>query len=162
MASAGFALIFIFALYFISCVFRSCSGKGCYPVTLTMRTAGAQSNLMLMQRAARLHAASEDAVAAFPSNFSWRADDEASAAAQTASAAPGDDDVTEGSDDEDDGVPAADDVDGNDNDLDNERDANDLDALDADRECDDEDDEDPANAHFAHGYYEGNLLVDIL
>ena len=46
------------------------------------------------------------------------------------------------------GATAADDVDGNDNDLDNERDVNDLETLNA--ECESEEDsEDPANAHFA-------------
>ena len=120
---------------------------------------------MMMQRAARLHTASVDAVAAFPSNFSWEEDDMASADAQVAvtgggAGGPGVDDVIEGSDDEEAGATAADDVDdvdGNDNDLDNERDANDLDllvALDAERECEEE--EDPANAHFALGYYDSD------
>ena len=117
-----------------------------------MRTAGAQSNLVLLQRAGRLQAASADAAAAFPPGFSWDADDKDSATAQAVSAgdagAPGDDDGTEGSDDEDAGATAADDVDGNDNDLDNERDVNDLETLNA--ECESEEDlEDPANAHFA-------------
>jgi hypothetical protein len=130
-----------------------------------MRTAGVQSNLVLLQRAGRLHAASVDATMAFPPDFSWEADDKDSATVQAVLAgdagAPGDDDGTEGSDDEDAGATAADDdddgVDGNDNDLDNERDANDLDllvALDAERrECEGED---PANAHFALGYYESD------
>ena len=53
--------------------------EGPLPCHTEMRTAGAQSNLVLLQRAGRLQAASADAAAAFPPGFSWDADDKDSA-----------------------------------------------------------------------------------